>query len=175
MEKRNYSEITPQIKKLAAVCESDGFITSDLYEKYKVNRGLRDLKGKGVLTGLTEISEIEAKKVVDGEEVALDVAPFIENNRTMMQFNVLYVFGIDVQWVAETQSIVAEGNGIKVVMQLGSKVATVNGEEVTLDVAPYSVNGRTVVPVGFITGLLDITPTFTYNADGTIADILFTK
>ena len=63
MEKRNYSEITPQIKKLAAVCESDGFITSDLYEKYKVNRGLRDLKGKGVLTGLTEISEIEAKKV----------------------------------------------------------------------------------------------------------------
>ena len=69
MEKRNYSEITPQIKKLAAVCESDGFITPDLYEKYKVNRGLRDLKGKGVLTGLTEISEIEAKKVVDGEEV----------------------------------------------------------------------------------------------------------
>jgi citrate synthase len=69
MEKRNYSEITPQIKKLAAVCKSDGFITPDLYEKYKVNRGLRDLKGKGVLTGLTEISEIEAKKIVDGEEV----------------------------------------------------------------------------------------------------------
>ena len=113
--------------------------------------------------------------IVNNELVTLDVAPFIENNRTMMQFNVLYVFGIDVEWVAETQSIVAEGNGLKVVMQLGSKVATVNGEEVALDVAPYSVNGRTVVPVGFITGLLDITPTFTYNADGTIADILFTK
>ena len=113
--------------------------------------------------------------IVNNEVVKLDVAPFIENNRTMMQFNVLYVFGIDVQWVAETQSIVAEGNGLKVVMQLGSKVATVNGAEVALDVAPYSVNGRTVVPVGFITGLLDITPTFTYNADGTIADILFTK
>ena len=115
------------------------------------------------------------KMIVNNELVALDVAPFIENNRTMMQFNVLYVFGIDVEWVAETQSIVAEGNGLKVVMQLGSKVATVNGAEVALDVAPYSVNGRTVVPVGFITGLLDITPTFTYNADGTIADILFTK
>ncbi len=115
------------------------------------------------------------KMIVNSEVVALDVAPFIENNRTMMQFNVLYVFGIDVEWVAETQSIVAEGNGLKVVMQLGSKVATVNGAEVALDVAPYTVNGRTVVPVGFITGLLDITPTFTYNADGTIADILFTK
>ena len=115
------------------------------------------------------------KMIVNNELVALDVAPFIENNRTMMQFNVLYVFGIDVEWVAETQSIVAEGNGLKVVMQLGSKVATVNGAEVALDVAPYSVNGRTVVPVGFITGLLDITPVFTYNADGTIADILFAK
>jgi len=115
------------------------------------------------------------KMIVNSEVVALDVAPFIENNRTMMQFNVLYVFGIDVEWVAETQSVVAEGNGVKVVMQLGSKVATVNGEEVTLDVAPYSVNGRTVVPVGLITGVLDITPTFTYNADGSIADILFAK
>ena len=115
------------------------------------------------------------KMIVNNDVVALDVAPFIENNRTMMQFNVLYVFGIDVEWVAETQSIVAEGNGLKVVMQLGSKVATVNGAEVALDVAPYSVNGRTVVPVGFITGLLDITPVFTYNADGTIADILFAK
>ncbi len=69
MGKRDFSEITPAISKLAAVCESDGHITADLYEKYKVNRGLRDLKGKGVLTGLTEISEIEAKKVVDGEEL----------------------------------------------------------------------------------------------------------
>ena len=115
------------------------------------------------------------KMIVNNELVALDVAPFITNGRTMMQFNVLYVFGIDVDWVAETQSIIAEGEGLKVVMQLGSKVATVNGEEVALDVAPYTVNGRTVVPVGFITGLLDITPVFTYNADGTIADILFAK
>ncbi|MBR2009928.1 MAG: hypothetical protein IJ936_07375, partial [Peptococcaceae bacterium] len=130
---------------------------------------------KGEFKDIVVVSLGADKMIVNSEVVALDVAPFIENNRTMMQFNVLYVFGIDVEWVAETQSIVAEGNGLKVVMQLGSKVATVNGEEVALDVAPYTVNGRTVVPVGFITGLLDITPTFTYNADGTIADILFTK
>ena len=40
--KRDYSEITPEIKKLAEVCENDSFITADLYAKYKVNRGLRD-------------------------------------------------------------------------------------------------------------------------------------
>ncbi|MBO5429954.1 MAG: copper amine oxidase N-terminal domain-containing protein [Peptococcaceae bacterium] len=113
--------------------------------------------------------------IVNDELVKLDVAPFIENGRTMLQYNVLYVFGIDVQWVKEIESVVAEGNGIKVVMTIGSKVATVNGEEVTLDVAPYVVNGRTVVPVGLITGVFDINFDFTRNADGTIADILFTK
>ena len=132
-------------------------------------------EGEGTFEDIVVVSIGADKMIVNSEVVALDVAPFITNGRTMMQFNVLYVFGIDVEWVAETQSIVAEGNGLKVVMQLGSKVATVNGEEVALDVAPYSVNGRTVVPVGFITGVLDITPTFTYNADGSIADILFTK
>ena len=38
-----------------------------IYSKYKVFRGLRDLEGKGVLTGLTEISEVYAKKEVDGK------------------------------------------------------------------------------------------------------------
>lgn len=47
----------------------DGAISPELYTKYKVNRGLRDLNGKGVLTGLTEISEIQSKKIVDGEEM----------------------------------------------------------------------------------------------------------
>ncbi|MBO5140384.1 MAG: hypothetical protein J6B76_07020 [Peptococcaceae bacterium] len=115
------------------------------------------------------------KMIVNNETVALDVAPYIENNRTMMQYNVLGAFGFDIQWVQETRSVVAEGNGIKVVMNIDSKVATVNGEEVTLDVAPTIVNGRTIVPVGFITGTFGITPNFTYNADGSIADILFTK
>ena len=148
---------------------------------YGVNKYISGIETITVGGGMNAFNDVVVvslgadSMIVNNEVVKLDVAPFIENNRTMMQFNVLYVFGIDVQWVAETQSIVAEGNGIKVVMTLGSKVAVVNGEEVALDVAPYSVNGRTVVPVGFITGVLDITPTFTYNADGSIADILFTK
>ena len=113
--------------------------------------------------------------IVNNKVVALDVAPFITEGRTMLQFNVLGAFGIDVQWDEATRSVIAEGNGVKVVLTIDSKVAVVNGQEVTLDVAPTIANGRTVVPVGFITGNFGINPTFTYNADGTIADILFTK
>ncbi len=68
MVKNNYSKITPEIEKLAEVCKSNT-IESELYTKYDVKRGLRDINGKGVLTGLTRISEINASKIVDGQSV----------------------------------------------------------------------------------------------------------
>ena len=60
---------TPAIQQLARKCEENNVIDRDLYEKYEVKRGLRDLNGKGVLAGLTNISDVCAKKIVDGEEV----------------------------------------------------------------------------------------------------------
>ena len=68
MEKINYSEITPQILKWTKLCEAQK-IPAELYTKYAVNRGLRDLSGNGVLTGLSNISQVTAKKIVDGVEV----------------------------------------------------------------------------------------------------------
>ncbi|MDY5497216.1 MAG: citrate/2-methylcitrate synthase [Anaerobutyricum sp.] len=47
-------------------------IDKELYEKYDVKRGLRDSKGKGVLTGLTEISDVVAYQNVDGEQIPSD-------------------------------------------------------------------------------------------------------
>ena len=40
-----------------------------LYDAYGVKRGLRDKNGKGVLAGLTEISQVQGKQLVDGKEV----------------------------------------------------------------------------------------------------------
>lgn len=64
-----YNAITSEILKYTDYCTSNCRIEPQLYIEHKVNRGLRDLNGKGVLTGLTEISEIVSKKIVDGEEV----------------------------------------------------------------------------------------------------------
>ena len=47
-------------------------IPSELYDKYEVCRGLRDLQGNGVLAGLTYISQVTAKKIVDGVEIPVD-------------------------------------------------------------------------------------------------------
>ncbi len=58
-----------EIKRLSELCIENSRIEPQLYVDHKVYRGLRDLDGKGVLTGLTEISDIISRKVVDGKEI----------------------------------------------------------------------------------------------------------
>ena len=65
----NYCDITPEIEALAAQSLQNSSIDAGDYVRYDVKRGLRDLNGKGVLAGLTEISDIIAKKMVDGQEI----------------------------------------------------------------------------------------------------------
>ncbi len=64
-----YSEITPQLEKLASMTVENSTIDTELYSKYEVKRGLRDISGKGVLAGLTEIAEVRSYTVVDSEMV----------------------------------------------------------------------------------------------------------
>ena len=61
-----YSAMTPEIQELAAICMEHGNIPAGLYDTYHVLRGLRDVNGKGVLAGLTDISTITASMIVDG-------------------------------------------------------------------------------------------------------------
>ena len=68
-ERNNYSEVTPEIVRLAEMSREAGVIDTALFTKYDVKRGLRDLNGKGVLAGLTNISDVRATKMVDGQSV----------------------------------------------------------------------------------------------------------
>lgn len=65
MTNNHYSDITAGIEKYAQKCVDNFAIDPALYSKLQVKRGLRDLDGRGVLTGLTEISEINAYKKVE--------------------------------------------------------------------------------------------------------------
>ncbi len=61
--------VTEEITQLAKLVEENNAIEKELYAKYEVKRGLRDVNGKGVLAGLTNISDVHAKEIVNGEEV----------------------------------------------------------------------------------------------------------
>lgn len=57
------------VDQLTADAEPHYEIEQELYKKYEVKRGLRDLDGKGVRAGLTTISKVSATQIVDGREV----------------------------------------------------------------------------------------------------------
>ncbi len=67
-----YYDTNKKINKLSDLLLKNYVIDKSLYDKYDVKRGLRDIDGKGVRTGLTDISEILQNKVVDGKTVPAD-------------------------------------------------------------------------------------------------------
>lgn len=64
-----YYETNKKLNKMSDKVIGNSVIDKDLYPKFDVKRGLRDIDGKGVRTGLTYISEIIQNKVVDGKTV----------------------------------------------------------------------------------------------------------
>ena len=83
-----------QISKLASICKSQPKFPEETYLEKQVKRGLRDLNGAGVITGLTDISDVIAKKNVDGVLTpcdgelyyrGIDVRKMIENYNEQMK------------------------------------------------------------------------------------------
>ncbi len=62
----DFEKNLPEISVLKDIFVSNTSIDAELYSEYDVKRGLRDINGNGVLTGLTEISEINGSTVKDG-------------------------------------------------------------------------------------------------------------
>lgn len=65
-------EMDDLIKEYSGYCLDTFQINPELYSKYEVKRGLRDISGKGVLAGLTDISEIRSYTIIDSEIVPCD-------------------------------------------------------------------------------------------------------
>ena len=72
MQTNEICTVTPKLLELSKLCEQAANIDPALYTKYDVKRGLRDLNGKGILVGLTEISDVCSTKEVNGERVPID-------------------------------------------------------------------------------------------------------
>ena len=69
MGKYQSIDLDTKISQLVNLCEKNYNIDPALYQKYDVKRGLRDINGQGVRAGLTNISNVSATAIVDGESV----------------------------------------------------------------------------------------------------------
>jgi hypothetical protein len=88
---------------------------------------------------------------VNGNYIETDVAPFIENDRTLVPIRVVSeTLGYKVDWVEETKEVIITSIGKTMVLIIDNPNSTVGGKTVSLDVAPKLVNSRTFVPIRFI-------------------------
>ena len=116
--------------------------------------------------------------VVNNDVVTGDAAPYIDSAwRTMVPFRVLgETFGAEVEWNQDKQTVTYTYGDNELVMTIGEKTYTVNGEEKTMDTAPVIQKDRTFVPVRFVAEALGYTVTPLYDsATGTTASVVFQK
>lgn len=120
-------------------------IENDLLENYELLGQLYEQAG---------INEVTA--FVNGKKPEFDVPPVIMDGRTLVPFRAIAEsLDAKVDWDQETRTVIIERDGTVVTLTIGSNVATINGEEVELDVPASITNGRTFVPARFIAEALN--------------------
>ncbi|ANY66819.1 hypothetical protein BBD42_10350 [Paenibacillus sp. BIHB 4019] len=96
--------------------------------------------------------------LLNGSKVSFDKQePVNQSGRVLVPLRGIFeAFGAEVKWDAATKKITAVKDDRTVTLTIGSTTAYVNGTAVTLDVPASVVNGRTLVPVRFISEGLDM-------------------
>ena len=115
--------------------------------------------------------------VVNNEVVGVkDAAPYIANDRTYVPFRALgEALGAEVVWDNDARTVTYTLGKTEVVMTIGEKTYTVNGEEKTMDVAPEITGDRTYVPVRFVGEALGFKVVALSATDGTTSSVVFQK
>jgi hypothetical protein len=87
---------------------------------------------------------------LDGKPVSFDVAPYIKDGRVMVPVRSLAeALGFQVGW-EDPDRVIMTRDGRKVVMMVGQRVYTVDGESKQMDSSPFMINGRNIVPLRFV-------------------------
>ncbi|SDG08143.1 Uncharacterized lipoprotein YddW, UPF0748 family [Fontibacillus panacisegetis] len=114
------------------------------------------------MVGSPKAGAASAKEIqiyLDGALVPSDTSPYIKpkENVTMVPLRVISEgLGARVEWSQQTKTAVIQKDNNTLVLVIGKKTAEVNGEQVGLDVSVENVNGRTMVPIRFVSEQLGL-------------------
>lgn len=100
------------------------------------------------LSAVTVSADESIKVILDGKQLQFDVPPQTIEWRTMVPMRVIFEeLGAEVYWEDSTQTITAYKGSTTIVMQIGNKMLTKDGQQIEMDVPPLEIDGRTLVPV----------------------------
>ncbi len=93
--------------------------------------------------------------VVDSQPLAMDVPPTIENSRTLVPLRAIFErLGAEIVWDGATQTVTATKDTSTISLTIGQNTAYQNGKAITLDTPAKIIEGRTLVPVRFVSEAL---------------------
>lgn len=101
-----------------------------------------------------ELAKTRAKVTLDGNRIDTENLARVVNGRTMIPVRCLVEqMGADVSYDSTLKAARIVRAGVEIIMPIGSKTCTVNGEPFQMDVAPYIENGRTMIPARYVSEL----------------------
>jgi len=117
----------------------------------KINIILCVLLVISMFTGIAASAQQPISVVFDGRTLQFDVPPATIDGRTMVPMRVIFeALGAEINWNDRTRTITATRDNLTIVATIGSRTMTVNGVRTEMDVAPTVIDGRTLVPVRFV-------------------------
>ena len=96
----------------------------------------------------TTASADDITVLLNGNAIEFDVAPIIENDRTLVPLRAIFeALGAEVEWDGATQTVISAKGDDTCIFQIGNDKMFVNGEAKTLDVAAKIIDNRTLIPL----------------------------
>ena len=90
---------------------------------------------------------IAVSVIVNGSTVKFDQPPIIIDGRTLVPVRAVFEsLGVNVEWIADTQTVLAQKDGRTVALKIDNNVMKIGNEEILLDVPAQIINNRTLVP-----------------------------
>jgi hypothetical protein len=102
---------------------------------------------------LNSISLIVGNKIgyFNGRKFDIEAPPIIKEGRVLVPLRVISdIFGADLEWISESKEIVITLRSDKIILKVGDFTANINGKRIRIDSPPFISNGRTMVPIRFI-------------------------
>ena len=104
-----------------------------------------------IMSCVTAVAQSNISIVIDGEAKVFDVMPEMVNDRTLVPMRGIFeTLGAEISWDDASQTVFASKGDMNLMLQIGSNIVAVNEGTVLLDVPPMLINGRTMVPVRFV-------------------------
>lgn len=108
------------------------------------------------IIGYTTVNAAEIGLYLDGKALNTDVAPVIVQNRSFVPVRSIFEkMGAEVTWIGSRKQVIIRSSSARIVLNIDSTTAYVDDKEIELDVAPFIKDGRTMVPVRFISESLN--------------------